>query len=543
MIKFFIFMGFLAMSANSVNDNTSVLYTNAKIYDGQNLQEAGAFIVKDGRFSQIGLYQDLKKIAPAAPVVDLKGFLVMPGFIEAHAHLLGLGQSRINLDLRGLLKDQIVSKVRKQGEEQKPGTWIKGRGWDQNLWSDKEFPHKDDLAGLKNPIFLKRVDGHAAWFNDQALAIAGIDEKTPDPEGGLIVRDAFGKPTGVFIDNAIDLVTKHVNNPSQQELEQYLDIAMNEALSRGVTSFHDAGASRKELDLYQDYLGKNKLKLRIYAMIDGSDQKLVDDYLLKGPIKDEFLTIRSIKYFADGALGSRGAALLSDYLDDPGNDGLLLIEESDLVQKTKTALSKGFQVATHAIGDKANRMVLDAYVEALKDYSAPDARLRIEHAQLVDPRDHHRFKEHSIIASMQPIHCTSDMPWVKLRLGERIAKRAYPWRSLLSSGATLAFGSDAPVEDINPLKGIYAAVSRRDEAELSESFMPEEKLNLQEALNGYFLGAATSEFSEHAKGKIAPGFFADFVVFDEDILHPYKNTFLKAQPTMTVVNGQQVYIR
>lgn len=520
------------------------LYFNAKIYTGQDIHRGDAFIVSEGRFLKIGPKSMLDSLMDKDDaMVDLNGLLVMPGFIESHAHLLGLGQSRINLDLRGLSKALIIEKVKKQAVEQKANTWIKGRGWDQNLWEEKEFPCALDLKGVSSPVYLRRVDGHAAWFNDVALKIAGIDKNTKDPEGGVIIRDQNGNPTGVFIDNAIELVTRHVDNPSLAEQEIYLDLAMKEALSFGITSFHDAGASRKELELYQDYNQKNKLLLRIYAMIDGTDQQLVDDFLKKGPLKSDFLTIRSIKYFADGALGSRGASLLEDYEDDKGNSGLLLMEEADLVKKTKNALQHGFQVATHAIGDKANREVLNAYQEALKGHVAKEARLRVEHAQLVDPLDHYRFKELSIVASMQPIHCTSDMAWVDERIGKRLKDRAYPWQSLLEKGAVLAFGSDAPVEDINPIKGIYAAVSRKNPEEEKDSFMPEERLSLAQALNGYFLGAAFSEFSEDVKGQIAEGFFADFVVFDTDILHPTKNTFLQARPLMTVVNGQKVYER
>jgi predicted amidohydrolase YtcJ len=543
MKRIFFWLAVFLMSTQAMTKGKT-LYFNAKIYTGQDIHRGDAFIVSEGRFLKIGPKSMLDSLMDKDDaMVDLNGLLVMPGFIESHAHLLGLGQSRINLDLRGLSKALIIEKVKKQAVEQKANTWIKGRGWDQNLWEEKEFPCALDLKGVSSPVYLRRVDGHAAWFNDVALKIAGIDKNTKDPEGGVIIRDQNGNPTGVFIDNAIELVTRHVDNPSLAEQEIYLDLAMKEALSFGITSFHDAGASRKELELYQDYNQKNKLLLRIYAMIDGTDQQLVDDFLKKGPLKSDFLTIRSIKYFADGALGSRGASLLEDYEDDKGNSGLLLMEEADLVKKTKNALQHGFQVATHAIGDKANREVLNAYQEALKGHVAKEARLRVEHAQLVDPLDHYRFKELSIVASMQPIHCTSDMAWVDERIGKRLKDRAYPWQSLLEKGAVLAFGSDAPVEDINPIKGIYAAVSRKNPEEEKDSFMPEERLSLAQALNGYFLGAAFSEFSEDVKGQIAEGFFADFVVFDTDILHPTKNTFLQARPLMTVVNGQKVYER
>lgn len=522
----------------SASDKT--LYINAKIYDGHQMHPGNAFLVEVGRFLEVGEGEELEALTNDCAVVDLQGRLVMPGFIESHAHLLSFGQSRMSIDLRSLAKKDIIAKVFEQASRR--SGWIRGRGWDQNIWPDKEFPHQKDLDGIENPVFLKRVDGHAGWFNQKALAIAGIDENTPDPEGGLIVRDKDGKPTGVFIDNAIELVARHINKSTPEELSEQLDLAIAEALSRGITSFHDAGANRDELELFKRYQKEGKLKLRIYAMVDGTDEKLVEDYLAEGPFKNDFLTIRSIKYFADGALGSRGAALLQNYADDPCNSGLLLTSEEDLLKKSKEALKKGFQVCTHAIGDKANQMVLLAYEQALRETLVKDARLRVEHAQLVDPQDHHRFKEHGIIASMQPIHCTSDMPWVNSRLGDRVSQRAYPWKSLLKAGAVLAFGSDSPVEEINPLKGIYAAVSRTKEKG-GESFMPEERLTLKEAFNAYFLGGAFAEFNEHLKGQIKAGFMADFVVYDVDILHPEKSSFLNARPAMTVVNGQEVYRR
>lgn len=537
-----IFMVGLLMVHTNV-DAKKVAYINAKIWNGAEISKENAFVVEDGRFVELGSSDVIKKSFTNA--VDLNNALVLPGFIEAHGHLLGIGQGKISLDLRHLNIDDIVVKVKEQAKLQRAGTWITGRGWDQNLWASKEFPNQTLLRGINHPIYLRRVDGHAVWVNDLALAKAGINNDTKNPPGGQIIRDEQGHATGVLIDNAIDLVSVHLDKPSRTDLELYVKLGVLEVLSRGITSFHDAGAGKAAIDLFQDLAQKDQLNLRLNVMIDGQDQNLVDYFFARGPLVGDFLTVRSIKYFADGALGSRGAALLTDYHDHPHHQGLLLIDQTSLVDKTKAALKNGFQVATHAIGDGANRLVLDAYQAALLETKDSNSRLRIEHAQLVAPEDHARFKELSVIASMQPIHCTSDMAWVADRLGpERVKDRAYPWRSLLNNGAVLAFGSDAPVEDVNPILGLYASVSRANVDGMPDNgFMPEQKLKLSEALHGYHHGGAYAEFNEDQKGKIAKGFLADFVVFDTDLFQANKSAFLQAKPLMTVVNGKVVYRR
>lgn len=520
---------------------TKTAFVNANIYGNSSHD---AILVQNGKIAALGNGALIKSRADR--VVDLHNAFVMPGFIEAHAHLLGVGQSKLTLDLRGLSPDAIVALVAESASSTAPGTWIKGRGWDQNLWVDKQFPHQDWLRDIPHPAYLRRVDGHAVWLNDKAMQIANIDDNTVSPTGGEIIRDQNGKATGVLIDNAIELVNKFVNKPDRKELENYLAVGIKEAHRYGITSFHDAGVSRDALALFEDYARNNRLPLRIYAFIDGDDQHLVDSFLERGPIYvNNFLSIRGIKYFADGALGSRGAFLLEHYHDQPNSTGLQLIHKLQLVERTKRALAAGFQVATHAIGDGANRLVLDAYQEALAEVPAHDARLRVEHAQLVDRSDHDRFKQLSVIASMQPTHCTSDMAWVADRIGfDRMRDRAYPWRSLLDAGAKLAFGSDAPVENINPLLGLYAAITRKDVRGYPEDgFMPEQKLTFEEALDGYHASAAFAEFNEHQKGAIKEGFLADFAVFDEDILRIPVSDLLDETPIMTIVGGEIVYER
>lgn len=540
-------VGMLAMSTNA-KVNERKLFINTKIFNGQASEvSADSFLIEDGLIKKIGKSNELlARFKKNTQVLDLKGALSMPGFIESHAHLIGLGQSKIMLDLRGLSPVQILERLKAQSKAQAHGTWITGRGWDQNLWPLKRFPNKDMLKDIHNPVLLKRVDGHAIWVNQAAMDMVGVNGLIENPKGGQIIRDQNGAPTGVFLDRAMELISSYLKKPGHKDLELYLDLGIKEALSRGITSFHDAGASREELKLFAEQARAGALKMRIYAMIDGQDEDLVDEYLEAGPLFiNNMLTIRTIKYFADGALGSRGALLLNDYHDAPKNRGLELISPKDIERKTTRAIHKGFQVATHAIGDAANRLVLNAYEAALLKTQAKDARLRIEHAQLVDPIDHHRFKQLGVIASMQPIHCISDMAWVRERVSpELLQDRAYPWRSLQKSGARLVFGSDAPVEDINPILGLYALVSRTDLVDrFKKSFMPEQKLTLRQALNGYFADAAFSEFSEDKKGKIKEGYWADIVVFDTDIIHPERRDFLEAVPLMSMVGGQIVFQR
>lgn len=530
----------------SAHSNTQkTFFINAKIYDGENFLDNDTLIVQDTHFLALENYKNIKNLIDKNDaVIDLLGARVLPGFIEAHGHLISLGQSLSTLDLRKLTPEEIALCVKEQSKKQYAGTWIKGRGWDQNLWPSKQFPDSKMLkiVSPKNPVYLRRVDGHAVWLNDSALILAGINKNTPDPEGGIIVRDRDHNPTGILIDRAIDLVNHIANQLGPKELKEYFDRAAKHAVSMGITSFHDAGTDEKALELFIKEAKDRTIPLRIYAMLDGDDQKLVDKYLSSGPQQfADSLSIRSIKYFADGALGSRGALLIDEYHDQKGSKGLALIDEDTLANNTAKAIKAGFQIATHAIGDQANRMVLNAYERATKTSLNHDLRLRIEHAQLIDPRDHARFKELSVIASMQPIHCTSDMPWIPSRIGfDRLKGRAYPWRSLLRHDVKIAFGSDSPVEPINPILGLYAAVSRAS-IDDGKEFMPEERLSMKEALRAYFSDAAYAEFSEHKKGKIAPQFLADFVVFSDDILHLPKRAFLAAKPVMTVVGGKIVY--
>lgn len=534
------------MASTSLMSSSPIVFVNAKIYDGnRHINEADAVYVEQGKIAKIGTHSSLK-LAKNTRIVDVKGGRLMPGFIEAHAHLLGIGQNKVNLDFRNKTLDEIITMLKTQAKKQPAGSWIEGRNWNHAILLSKNYSASRLLEQVSktHPIALKRVDGHVLWVNDRALKMANITSSTPDPAGGTIVKDDVGEPTGILIDHAVTLVSSVMKKPKKSELERFLKLGQREALQHGITSIHDAGANKETLDLYKEHAKNGKLKLRIYAMIDGQDEELVEQYLKAGPVNEQdFLSIRSIKYFADGAMGSRGALLFDDYEDDKGNRGLALLDREALKKKTIRALKSGFQVATHAIGDAANRLVLDAYESAQQELNNKDGRLRIEHVQLVDEDDQIRFKKNHIIASMQPVHCTSDMAWMPDRLSiKRIKNRAFPWRTFIDQGVKVAFGSDSPVEPINPIMGIFAATTQQNEKFLpQDGYMPKEKLTLKEALNGFYNDAAYAEFAEKKKGKISEGYLADFVIFKEDILALPKKDFIKASPEMTIVGGEVLF--
>lgn len=519
------------------------LFLDFNIVSDGVLKKENAVLIEDGRIKAIGTSQELTKLAlkKAKKIVGNKAFL-MPGFIESHGHLLSTGFALMNADIRGKSLLDIEHHLKTLLSEKNNSAPLYGRGWDQNLWADKQFPTHEllDQVSKTVPIYLKRVDGHALWVNKKAMDLAKIDHKVKDISGGTIIKNAQGKPTGVFIDRAMDLFESQHQHSSPEYLTTAINKAIEKAHQYGITSFHDAGTQKNVLDILKQLARTNKLRLRLYVMLDGDDDELIEQYLKSGPTHtDLFLSIRSIKYFLDGALGSRGALLLAPYHDDQTTSGLILKTPEAFFKQSNDAINKGFQVGVHAIGDKANRIALDTF-QKLKDY--PNARLRIEHAQLIDPADHARFQKLNVIASMQPIHGVSDSLWVGERLGTaRLSKRAYPWRSLLDHQAIIAFGSDTPVESMNPLLGLHAAITRTNTQ--GHVFMKEERIKRTEALKAYQEHAAYAEFSEHQKGKIALGYLADFVVYDKNILTIPENELLSLTPKMTIVHGQIVFKR
>jgi hypothetical protein len=409
------------------------------------------------------------------------------------------------------------------------------------------FPAWRDLVATEaNPVYLDRVDGHALWANKRALALCGITRDTKDPPGGRIERDASGDPTGVFVDEATRLVEERVPPPSPEELDARLADAIANCNSFGLTGVHDAGTTREVFESLRRLGAAGKLTLNIYSLIDSQDDAFAREMLAKGPFQ-EFggrLTVHSFKLRADGALGSRGALLLEPYNDDRGNRGLHVQTPDTLLFWTRSALSRGFQVCTHAIGDGANRQMLDIYEKAMRETGKKDLRLRIEHAQLISPQDLSRFGTLGVIASMQPTHATSDMLWAHTRVGVERLAGAYAWRSLLASGAVLAFGSDFPVESVNPLLGLYAAVTRQDaEGSPAGGWMPDQKLTLEEALRAFTEGAAYASFDEKSAGRIESGMRADLTVLDRDITMGAAHDLLDTHAKYTIVRGRVVYER
>jgi predicted amidohydrolase YtcJ len=482
-------------------------------------------------------------------VIDLQGKAVFPGFTDAHAHLESLGSSLVNLNLEGTTSVAEIQKLVAERAATLPaGAWLRGRSWDQNDWDVKEFPtHQmlDEIAGDR-PVALRRIDGHAAWVNQKVLDIAGISQSTKDPAGGKILRDAKGNPTGVLIDNAMDLLDAVMPPPTIEERTAYVEKAVQECLRFGLTEVHDMGADEELIGIYKKLIEERRFPFRVYVAIDGINRTW-REYRNREPEIGKYenrLTVRALKLYADGALGSRGAALLEPYSDDKKNSGLLLTPIDTLKQAASDALERGFQVCTHAIGDRANREILDIYESVLKSNAvkARDARFRVEHAQVLRVTDIPRFGKLGILASMQPTHCTSDMYWAEQRVGAERVKGAYAWRSLIDNAAIIPGGSDFPVESPNPLLGFYAAITRQDAKKFPDSgWYPEQTMSREEALKSFTIWAAFAAFEENLRGAIEVGKLADVVVLSNDIMHCQPNEILETRVLYTIVGGDLAY--
>jgi|GEM_PF-118858 len=507
---------------------------NANIYTGWAARpRATAVAIRGGRVVALD-EEAIQAAGTARRVIDLKGATVVPGFIDSHGHMAGLGMALEALDLRAARSaEEVATIVAEAARKQPKGSWIQGRGWDQTNWPGGEFPEADVLsrAAPDHPVYLTRVDGHAAWVNRKALELADVHGATPDPPGGRILRDPKGDPTGVLIDRAQGLVRRKIPAASEAQLREQIARAARECVRRGLTSVHDAGVDEAELRAYRELIREGKLPLRIYAMIRG-EGKLWDRYAARGPEVGDRLTVRSIKLMADGALGSRGAALLEPYADDPAHRGLALLGRADVERVARTAVKAGLQVNTHAIGDAANRMVLDAYAAALGGKN--DRRFRVEHAQVVAPGDFERFAAYSLIASMQASHATSDSRWVEQRLGRERVEGAYAWRRFLDAGVVVANGSDFPVEQANPIEGFWASVTRG-------GWRREQRMTREEALRSWTWAGAYAAFEENDKGTIEPGKWADMAVLSQDIMAVEEEAILDTRVIKTMVAGNLVY--
>ena len=509
---------------------------------------AEAIAIRKDRIVWVGSEEESRNLFAKVPTLDLHRSTVLPGIIDSHTHLLELGISLLRLNLKDVATEQdAVEQVRKRVATASPGQWILGWGWDEGKWA-AAYPNNQALSRVSpdNPVFLTGLHGFASWANQKALSLAGIGKDSRDPENGKILRDPkTGEPTGMLLNRAQELVQAHIPPMSLEQTKRAIELAAQECVRNGLTSVHEARVSRTTLHAFRELKAENRLPLRIYVMLDAADQDLVKEWLDHGPEIDPShqLTIRAFKLFADGALGSRGAALLEPYSDSPGSKGVMTTSGADIHALTKKALQRGFQVCTHAIGDAANRITLDSYESALREVGeAHDPRLRIEHAQVLAPQDIPRFAKLGAIPSMQPTHCTSDMAWAEKRLGPERIKGAYAWRSLLETGVHLPLSSDFPGETLNPFYGIYAATTRQDPSgNPPRGWHPEQKLTMDEALKGYTVEGAYAEFEEKTKGSIEPGKLADLTVISGDITKLPSSQVLAIHVLKTMIGGKVAY--
>jgi len=530
----------------------SYVVHNATVYTADDRRPtATAFAVRDGQFLAVGDDATVQDALPSAPFIDAGGRTIVPGFIDAHAHLHGLGHALRRADLTGTdSAAAVVERLQAFADEHDlpPNAWLRGHGWDETAWPDAAPPTRAplDAAFPDRPVWLTRTDIHAGWANTAALeATVGTERlrHMAAPEGGRIVRDAEGRPTGLLVDRAMSVVEDRMPPPTDAQQNRALRAALDHAARRGVTGVHDAGVDREQISRFRRFIETDAFPLRVYAMVLGESDAF-DHFCEHGPLHHPSgrLDVASTKFFADGALGSRGAALLRDYADDAGNRGLLRHAPEAFRRRVQTAVEAGFQVNTHAIGDRANRMVLDAYAAAAEEADAPLRRPRIEHAQVVAPTDRPRFAGLGVIASVQPAHAPSDHDWAGTRLGPDRLGRAYAWRSLRDAGARLAFGSDAPVEPLDPIRTIHAAVTRQTpDGHPEGGWHPGERLSRETALRAHTRNAAYAAGQDDRVGSIAPGKRADWVALSHDLMTAPPDTLPDTTVLATYLGGRRVY--
>ena len=532
-----------------------LILVKGKIYTVDNARPvASALAVRGGRVLFVGSDAEARALGNASTnVVDLGGRTVVPGIIDAHAHLLGLGNMLRRVNLAGSTSyDEVIERVKAFSRDAKAGEWIIGRGWDQNRWVRKEFPTHDALSRAfpNNPVVLERVDGHAVLANARAMEIARVSSASADPEGGRITRLASGTPSGVFVDNAQTLIDDAIPAASRADTRKAILAAIAECNRFGLTGVHDAGEDAETIGIFEELAKAGNYNLRNYVMLSdpgepGSPAALRNPYLRRGPqsaLYNGHLWIRSIKLYADGALGSRGAALLAPYTDEPTNSGLLVSRPEHIRAWADAGLRSGFQVNVHAIGDRGDRIVLDAFESALRAAPKADHRFRIEHAQVLSPEDIPRFARIGVIPSMQPTHQTSDMRWAEVRVGPQRIRGAYAWRSLLNTGVVIPSGTDFPVEEVNPLLTFHAAVTRQDPTNWPEGgWYPEQRMTREEALQSMTIWPAYAGFQESVLGSLTPGKYADFVVLDRDIMRIPDTEILATRVVSTWIGGKRVY--
>ncbi len=527
------------------NEALDIIFVNGDIYTQATPARAQAMAVREGRIVAIGSNDDIRKLkGPRTQLIDLGGHFVMPGFNDAHVHLEEAGLEAQSVDLRGVKSLQEMQQlIAASAKAAAPSDWLVGGGWDHTLWAGGQLPTRQDLDAVSgsHPAVFSRVDGHIAVANTAALRIGGVTSQTQAPEGGKIDHDASGEPTGILRETARGLVESKIPPPTPARRRRAAELALADAARWGITSAQD-NSSWDIFLVYEDLEREGKLTLRISEWLNFDDPvSLLQTHRAHHPPDDPMLHTAMLKGFMDGSLGSRTAALLAPYSDDPGNSGLARYEQDKLNRMAVERAAAGFQIGFHAIGDRAVQMALDAFAAAEADNKqARDLRFRIEHDQVITPGQFAQYRKLGVIASMQPNHLLTDMNWAMERIGPERAKTSYPWKEFLDNGVPLAFGTDYPVEPITPFRGVYAAVTRMNEAG-SKSYFPEQKLTIEQALAAYTTGSAYAQFAEKEKGKIAPGMLADFVVLDRDLTKVAPPEILKTRVLRTVVGGKTVY--
>jgi len=521
--------------------SVDLIVHQANIYTvDKEFKQAEAFAVKDGKFVAVGSNKEIMAEYEATEVIDLQGAFIYPGFIDAHAHFYGYGTGLQVADLTGADSfEELITRVVAHREKHPGQTWILGRGWDQNLWKKKAFPSREKLDELfpDVPVLLTRIDGHAALANSKALSLGGITASTALLGGKVIVERNV--PTGVLIDNAIGLVSEKIPELTASEKRTALLSAQKNCFQVGLTTVADAGLSREIIELMEEMQEEGSLKMRIYAMVSPTPEDMAY-YFNRGPYRKDRMTVKGFKIFGDGALGSRGAALLQPYHDSPDEQGFLLSSPKDFEKLAVSMYEHDFQMNTHCIGDSTNRVLLDIYAKVLKGKN--ERRWRIEHAQIVNEKDVAKFGQYNIIPSVQPTHATSDMYWAEDRLGQERMKDAYIFKELLDQNHLIALGSDFPVESVNPLYGFHAAVARKDAENWPQGgFQSENRLSREEALKGMTIWAAYANFEEDQKGSIETGKFADFVILEQDIMTEREEELRSLPVKGTYIGGERVY--
>ncbi|MCL1092550.1 amidohydrolase [Shewanella kaireitica] len=544
-INKWIYPALFALSCNTHAQTTLIKNVNGYSINNGQLSTFDAIEIKDDKITRL-YNQQQPHINTDMRVIDADGKTMLPGLIDAHGHVLGWGLNLMRTNLRGSLSEAEAVERTRQFRQQNPElAWVQGRGWNQVLWQSKTFPTAATLDKHfpDTPVWLRRVDGHAGWANSAAMKLAGISKDSKAPAGGEIIRNEDGEPSGVFIDNAMSLISQAIPALSITEQETVLKTAMTDLARLGLTSVHDAGVGSNTITAYKNLANKDEMPIRIYGMVAAGDSQF-NELMAKGPYQHQSqkLDFSSVKISADGALGSRGAALIEDYSDLHGHKGLLLHSDKQLKSYMLTAMQAGFQVNTHAIGDHANKLVLDSYEALIKQTNTKTLRHRVEHAQILRLEDIPRFAKLGVIASMQATHATSDKNMAEDRVGPDRIKGAYAWQKLLKANAVIAAGSDFPVESANPFYGLHASVTRQDhDNQPNKGWYADESMSISQALTSFTTAAAFSAHQEHQIGGLAEGMKADFIFIDRDIVKDDPSEIWQAEVLQTWVDGEVIF--